>query len=224
MKFSFSGRPVKFKSARTLLHFSSGFNKVLNKFLCFDFAFNQILSSYLGQRFEVNQSQEGDQTNTTIVVVNNDDAFENPTATNVTSTDVVSNKYALTESKDLVSLAIDESGLEQNQNWTLPKIFGGTLSEQQVEEAYYSNEAEEILNSDTDPKLAKKRLKWENKIRAEDAAFSKKKREIEQETENYKRKFRQEQFQITQMEIELKSKKSKMETLQKDIDAFLKRS
>ena len=157
-------------------------------------------------------------------MVNNDDAFENPTATNVTSTDVVSNKYALTESKDLVSLAIDESGLEQNQNWTLPKIFGGTLSEQQVEEAYYSNEAEEILNSDTDPKLAKKRLKWENKIRAEDAAFSKKKREIEQETENYKRKFRQEQFQITQMEIELKSKKTKMETLQKDINAFLKRS
>ena len=158
-------------------------------------------------------------------MVNNDDEFVNPNATNITSTDVVSNKYALTESKDLVSLAIDESGLEQNQNWALPKICGGTnLSEQQVEEAYYSNEAEDILNFDTDPKLAKKRLKWENKIRAEDAAFSKKKREIEQETENYKRKFRQEQFQITQMEIELKSKKSKMETLQRDIDAFLKRS
>ena len=158
-------------------------------------------------------------------MVNNDDEFENPNATNITSTDVVSNKYALSESKDLVSLAIDESGLEQNQNWTLPRIFGGTnLSVQQVEEEYYSNEAEEILNSDTDPKLAKKRLKWENKIRAEDAAFSKKKREIEQETENYKRKFQQEQFQITQMEIELKSKKTKLETFQKDIEAFLKRS
>ena len=97
------------------------------------------------------------------------------------------------------------------------------LSEQQVEEEYYSNEADEILNSDTDPKLAKKRLKWENKIRAEDAAFAKKKLEIEHETENYKRKFRQEQFQISQMEIELKSKKTKLETLQTDIDAFLKR-
>ena len=59
-------------------------------------------------------------------MVNNDEEFENPTANNITTTNVVSNRYALTESKDLVSLAIDESGLEQNQNWTLPKIFGGT--------------------------------------------------------------------------------------------------
>ena len=178
--------------------------------------FNRIFITNSGQRFEVNQSQEGDQTNTTIVVVNNEE-FENSTTNNTDA----SNKYTLTESKDLVSLAIDESGLEQN--WTLPKLFGTNLSDQQVEEEYYSNEADEILNSDTDPKLAKKKLKWENKIRAEDAAFAKKKLEIEHETENYKRKFRQEQSQITRMGMELKSKKTRLETLQKDIDAFLKR-
>ena len=64
----------------------------------------------------------------------NNDEFENNPATNITD---VSNKYAqgrqpeyaLTESKDLVSLAIDESGLEQ-QNWTLPKLFGTNLRSQ----------------------------------------------------------------------------------------------
>ena len=92
-----------------------------------------------GQRFEVNQSQDGDETKTTIVVVNED--FEE-------------NNEKEIDSKDLVTLAIDQSGLEPAQNftqtqerWSLPKI-GSALSlnlEQNEYEENISNEADEIL-------------------------------------------------------------------------------
>ena len=93
-----------------------------------------------GQRFEVNQSQDGDETKTTIVVVNED--FEE----NINEKEI--------DSKDLVTLAIDQSGLTPAQNftqtqerWSLPKI-GSALSlniEQNEYEENISNEADEIL-------------------------------------------------------------------------------
>ena len=112
-----------------------------------------------GQRFEVNQSQDGDETKTTIVVVNED--FEE-------------NNEKEIDSKDLVTLAIDQSGLEPAQNftqtqerWSLPKI-GSALSlnlEQNEYEENISNEADEILKGNYWLYTTTKYFGWIRKIK-----------------------------------------------------------
>lgn len=165
---------------------------------------SSIATALKKQKFEVNQ---GHETKTTIVVVDEDNQIIETTKE---------------PSKDLISLAIDESGLEQN--WQSPSTSLPANSTLDETNEYlivdYVTEAEEILKADQDPILAKKRLKWESKLRAEDNSFEKKRLEIEKTIETHKRMHEQSQPEILQLQLELKTKRRKLEEIQKKIEEF----
>ena len=164
---------------------------------------SSIATALKKQKFEVNQ---GHETKTTIVVVDEDNQIIETTKE---------------PSKDLISLAIDESGLEQN--WQPPTALSANANLDENNEYLivdYVTEAEEILKADQDPILAKKRLKWESKLRAEDNSFEKKRLEIEKTIETHKRMHEQSQPEILQLQLELKTKRRKLEEIQKKIEEF----
>merc|ERR1712012_473542 len=99
---------------------------------------SSIATALKKQKFEVNQ---GHETKTTIVVVDEDNQIIETTKE---------------PSKDLISLAIDESGLEQN--WQPPTALSANANLDENNEYLivdYVTEAEEILKADQDPILAK---------------------------------------------------------------------
>ena len=117
----------------------------------------------------------------------------------------------LDPTEDLLSEAVTESGIE------LPNLTT-TLNE----DLEYEEIANEILNSEfeTNPKIIKKRLKYDRKIRAEDNAFLKRKNEIEGQIEIHKKDFNDEQNEIKELELELKSKQAKLDLIQKEIQKY----
>ena len=143
------------------------------------------------KNFEVKQTADGDKTSTTIVLMDENSILD--------------------ATEDLLSEAVTESGIE------LPNITT-TLNE----ELEYEEIANEILNSEfeTNPKVIKKRLKNDRKIRAEDSAFLKRKNEFEAQIEIHKKDFNDEQNELKELEIELKSKQAKLELIRKEIQKY----
>jgi hypothetical protein len=108
------------------------------------------------------------------------------------------------QSEDLISLALTESGLEVQRD--------DTDHDLEDEELAY-----EILNEHDDPKLVRKRLKWEKKIRTEDSAFFKKRTQVERLIGEHKTTFDHRQKDIAQLEFEVRRKESQLSEIMKSL-------
>ena len=122
-----------------------------------------------------------------------------------TSTTIVllGNEDHSLDQEDLLSELVTEAGIS-----SLPTDL--------KEDAEYDELALEILNAE-DPKIAKRRLKYDRKIRLEDNTFAKRQNEMETKIEGLKRTHSEAQNEITELEIRLRSKQAKLDSIQNEI-------
>lgn len=148
----------------------------------------------LGERqpFEIQQVEEGNQTSTTIVLLDTKAVGEREKSPD----------------HDLVSLAISQSGLQV-----------GSDHEEDFQEL-----ANEILQGDTDPRLARKRLKWDRKFRLAEANFEKRKKELAMQMEAHKRDFYAQEKDIVDLQNVLRQKVQALEETRKQVVLLQPRS
>ena len=122
-----------------------------------------------------------------------------------TSTTIVllGNEDPSLDQEDLLSELVTEAGIS-----SLPTDLKG--------DAEYDELALEILNAE-DPKIAKRRLKYDRKMRLEDNTFAKRQNEMETKIEGLKRTHSEAQNEITELEIRLRSKQAKLDSIQNEI-------
>ena len=106
----------------------------------------------------------------------------------------------------MIGLALNASGVQFAQ--------AEDLSEENTE---YDQLAHEILYGDSDAKIAKKKLKFERKMRGENAGFQKNQSEILKQIQSHKRKFEDEQVDLTHLEQELRAKTIKLKKVLDEI-------
>ena len=126
-----------------------------------------------------------------------------------TSTTIVllgENQILDPDQQDLLSEIVTEAGIATQSDLK--------------DDAEYEELALEILNAETDPKIAKRRLKYDRKMRSEDNAFAKRSHEIEQQIEVLKRSHSEAQNEITELEIRLRSKEAKLTSIKNEIKKF----
>ena len=117
----------------------------------------------------------------------------------------------LDQTEDLLSEIVNESGIGLESRQT-------TLNE----DLEYEEIANEILNTSEsqNPKVIKKRLKYDRKYRTENSAFLKRKIEIEAKIENYKKDWNEEQIEIRELERDLKLRNDRLQLIQKEIEKY----
>ena len=71
-----------------------------------------------------------------------------------------------------------------------------------------------------DPVYAKKKLKWDRKFRVEESNFETRKKDIELQTEAYKRDYSDMQVEICNLETLVKRKTQKLDELRKEIKSY----
>ena len=71
-----------------------------------------------------------------------------------------------------------------------------------------------------DPAYAKKKLKWDRKFRVEESNFETRKKDIELQTEAYKRDYSDMQVEICNLETLVKRKTQKLDELRKEIKSY----
>jgi len=125
-----------------------------------------------------------------------------------TSTTIVllGNEDHSLDQEDLLSELVTEAGISN-----LPTDL--------KEDAEYDELAIEILNAE-EPKVVKKRLKYDRKLRFEDNTFAKRQKEIETQIEQFKRSHSEAQNEITELEIRLRSKQAKLDSIQNEIKKY----
>ena len=125
-----------------------------------------------------------------------------------TSTTIVllGNEDHSLDQEDLLSELVTEAGISN-----LPTDL--------KEDAEYDELAIEILNAE-EPKVVKKRLKYDRKLRFEDNTFAKRQKEIEAQIEQFKRSHSEAQNEITELEIRLRSKQAKLDSIQNEIKKY----
>ena len=143
--------------------------------------------------------EDNEKTSTTIVLLDSEE---------LTRTEKVDLEHQIAES-DLVSVAIRDSGISDNNLFVQEDIDGD-----------YEDLAIEILNADKDYRIARKRLKIDRKFRILETGFEKKKRDIEIQTEEYKRGFEFGQGEILSLEFELKRKQRELQSIKDQIKEF----
>lgn len=141
-------------------------------------------------QFEVQQIDEGDKTSTTIVLLDQDSETQQEEKSN-----------------DLITLALTQSGIEDASS---------TLED----DLEYDELASEILYGDTEPRLIKKRLKWDKKFRAQAATFERAKKNIEVQIESYKRDHNDAQKDIMELERIVNHNMAELKNLQKEITTY----
>lgn len=110
---------------------------------------------------------------------------------------------------DLITLALTQSGIQDASS---------TLED----DLEYDELASEILYGDTEPRLLKKRLKWDKKFRAQAATFERAKKNVELQTETYKRDHNDAQKDIMELERLVNHNMAELKELQKQIDTYSK--
>ena len=125
-----------------------------------------------------------------------------------TSTTIVllGNEDHSLDQEDLLSELVTEAGISN-------------LPTDVKEDAEYDELAIEILNAE-EPKVVKKRLKYDRKLRFEDNTFAKRQKEIEAQIEQFKRSHSEAQNEITELEIRLRSKQAKLDSIQNEIKKY----
>jgi len=142
-----------------------------------------------GQQFQIQQTEVGDKTETIVLL---DSVVEEP--------------KSKPNSNDLVSLALTESGIQENN---------------QEEDTHYEQLADEILAAEQgDPAYAKKKLKWDRKFRVEESNFEARKKDIEVEIEAYKRDHDEAQIEISNFERLIKNKMQKLDEIRTEIKKY----
>ena len=142
--------------------------------------------------------EDGDKTSTTIVLLDEQDQEQSE------------------PKNDFITLALNESGV---QDGIEGKRSEGTAASSSGD-LDYEELANEILNGEKDPKIVKKRLKWDRKFRVEEANFSKRKRELDELIEAYKREYDEAQIDIIELEQTFRSKMRKLTDLKNSISAY----
>ena len=125
-----------------------------------------------------------------------------------TSTTIVllGNEDHSLDQEDLLSELVTEAGISN-----LPTDL--------KEDAEYDELAIEILNAE-EPKVVKKKLKYDRKLRFEDNTFAKRQKEIEAQIEQFKRSHSEAQNEITELEIRLRSKQAKLDSIQNEVKKY----
>ncbi len=147
------------------------------------------------QTFQVRQVEDNEQgTSTTIVLINDEQQQQKEQQQQSHQ-----QQFRL---DPLDQVELDESGLTDDKNAALLAV---ALAENET--------VTELLKVHEDPKTVRKRLKWDRKWRVQEASFRKKSMPLVSQIEAFKTEFAEQQKTIDQMELELKQKQQRLQSI-----------